>query len=90
MVLNSGEIVQVDREEGEDRFSGLALCLARVKDDAMHIPLPWHKVGVHRYEGVNIGQRRTFERKEARCKALICGNYVYEMNGSLFMSKIDV
>ncbi len=90
VVLNTGEIVQVDKEEEEGKFSGLLLCLARVRVGTMHFKLPWHKVGVHLYEGVDITQRRTFHRREARCKALVCGNYVYEMKGSLFMSKADV
>ncbi len=56
----------------------------------MHIPLPWKKIGVHYYDGVDINKRRTFHRRDAVCKALICGNHVYEMKNDLFVSKVDV
>ena len=89
VVLHSGEIIQVDKKLKNDSFSGRPLCLSRVNAGTKH-HLPWSKVGVHRYEGVDITQRKTFKRKDARCKAVVCGNYLYEMKTYLFASKEDV
>ncbi len=75
--LTNNQVVDITEKDGE-MFSGFGLRLQSVRATTSHLTLPWSKVGVHRFCGLDLNMKVTFKREDIVCKLMICGDYIYE------------
>ncbi len=89
VILTTGEMVKVTKKDGA-YFEGYALRISRISPAVGDVNLPFHMVGLHKYEGVRSSEVRRFKYEDVRGKAMICGNIISEWLPEWFMSKLDV
>ena len=87
--LRSGKIVDVTKRLRDGCFSGHPLKLDSVKSSTDHLLLPWKKVGVYKFAGVDIKKKIVLSKDDVECKLMMCGDYLYEWLQGWTMSKKD-
>ena len=86
ILLKNGQIVDVTNKE--EPFRGHPVILEPFTPN-INIDLPWSRVGVHTYGGLDYDNVVTFTRADAKGKAMICGDLICTLLTPWFLSKVD-
>ena len=86
--LKDGRLAEIYKVEGENKFRGYVIRTSPY-EPRIGIKLPWAKVGVWRYHGINYGAEVAFNYDDVRAKAVIIDNVITVWPSDWFMSKSD-
>ncbi len=88
--LKNGQKIHVTKLEDEHgNFTGHPVRLTRVRPTQGLPELPWHLIGVFKYQGIDMNTTCMFTRADVVGKMMCSGNIISEWLPDWFMSKRD-